>query len=69
LPDEEHITVAQASRLCGLSRRQLTRLLQHGEIKGVKPARDWLVRLSAVMEYLGKERRPGPKPKKGSRKR
>ena len=69
MPNEEPITVAQASRLSGLSRRQLTRLLRRGEIEGVKPARDWLVRLSAVMEYLRRERKRGPKPKKGSKER
>jgi excisionase family DNA binding protein len=65
LPDEDYITVAKASRLAGLSRRQLTRLLSEGKIRGLKPARDWLVHLSAVMEYVKQERKPGPK--KGSK--
>ena len=64
MPDEEYITVAEASRRTGLSQRQLTRLLRDGTIRGSKPARDWLVRLSAVREYLKKDRRPGPKPRK-----
>jgi len=64
MPDEEYITVAQASHLSGLSRRHLTRLLQNGTIEGLKPARDWLVKPSAVREYLRQERKPGPRPKR-----
>ena len=65
MPNEEYVSVDEAARQSGLSRRQLTRLLQNGVVEGRKPARDWLVRLSAVMEYLKLERKPGPKP--GSR--
>jgi excisionase family DNA binding protein len=63
LPDEEYVTVAEASRISGLSKRQLTRLLRSGTIAGIKPARDWMVRPSAVMAYLREERKPGPKPR------
>jgi excisionase family DNA binding protein len=61
LPNEEYITVAQASRLSGLSRRQIQWLLKNSVISGVKPGHDWLLRPSAVMEYLKKERKPGRK--------
>jgi excisionase family DNA binding protein len=63
LPNEEYITVAEASRLSGLSRRQIQWLLKKGDIEGTKPGRDWLVRPSAVMAYLRQERRPGRKRK------
>jgi excisionase family DNA binding protein len=63
LPDEEYITVAQASRLSGLSTRQIQSLLKRGVISGIKPGHDWLVKPSAVMEYLRQERRPGRKPR------
>ena len=62
MPDEEYITVAQAARRFGLSTRQISRLLQTGTIPGIKPGHDWLVKPSAVMEYLRQERRPGRKP-------
>jgi excisionase family DNA binding protein len=62
LPDDEYITVAQASRLSGLSTRQIQSLLKRGVIPGIKPGHDWLVKPSAVMEYLRQERRPGRKP-------
>jgi excisionase family DNA binding protein len=64
LPDEEYITVAEASRITGLSTGHLARLLRRGEIEGVKPARDWLVRRAAVMDYVKQERKPGPKGKR-----
>jgi len=59
LPDEEYITVAAAARQSGLSERWLRQLLQDGAIPGTKPGHDWLVKLSAVMEYRRQGRRPG----------
>jgi excisionase family DNA binding protein len=59
LPDEEYITVAQASKLSGLSTSQIARLLRDGQIEGIKPGHDWLVKPSAVMAYLRQERKPG----------
>lgn len=59
MPDDDYITVAQASRLSGLSSRQLQWLLKQGAIDGIKPGHDWLVRPSAVMTYLRQRRRPG----------
>jgi excisionase family DNA binding protein len=65
MPDEEYITIAEASRISGFSTGHLARLLRNGDLEGIKPARDWLVRRSVVMAYLRKERKPGPK---GTRK-
>jgi excisionase family DNA binding protein len=59
LPDEEYITVAQASKLSGLSTRQIASLLKRGVIPGIKPGHDWLVKPSAVMGYLRLKRAPG----------
>jgi len=61
LPDEEYITVAQASRLSGLSVSQIAKLLRQGTIPGIKPGHDWLVKPSTVMDYLKRDRKPGPK--------
>jgi excisionase family DNA binding protein len=63
LPDEEYITVRQASQLSGLSTRHIAWLLREGRIPGIKPGHDWLVKPSAVMEYLKLERKPGRKRK------
>ena len=68
MPDEEYITVAQASRMSGLSRRQIQWLLKQSIIHGVKPGHDWLLRPSAVMEYLKRERKPGRKRKDRSQR-
>jgi excisionase family DNA binding protein len=57
--------VAQAARQFGISARQLSRLLHDGIIPGIKPGHDWLVKPSAVMEYLQQQRRPGRKPRTG----
>ena len=66
MPDEEYITVAEASKRAGLSMRHLARLLRDGTIEGIKPGHDWLVKPSAVMEYLRQERKPGRKRTTGS---
>ena len=63
MPDEEYITVAQASRRFGLSTGHISRLLKEGKIQGIRPGHDWLVKSSAVVEYLREGRRPGRKPK------
>jgi excisionase family DNA binding protein len=64
MPDEEYITVPEASKLSGLSARQIRGLLQNGTIPGIKPGRDWMVMPSVVMDYLRQERKPGRRPKK-----
>jgi excisionase family DNA binding protein len=61
MPDEGYITVAQAAQLSGLTMRHISRLLRDGTIPGIKPGHDWLVKPSALMEYLRQERRPGRK--------
>ena len=67
MPDEEYITVTQAARAFGLSASHLSRLLRDRKIQGMKPGHDWLVKPSAVMEYLQVERRPGRKSEKRDR--
>ncbi len=49
MPDEEYITVAQASRRFGLSTGHISRLLKESKIQGIRPGHDWLVKPSAVM--------------------
>ena len=63
MANEEYITVAQASELSGLSRRQIQWLLKNGVIVGIKPGHDWLLKAPAVMEYVKQDRKPGPKPR------
>jgi len=55
------ISVTEASQISGLTTSYIRRLLRQGIIEGVKISRNWLTTEEAIREYLGKERRPGPK--------
>ncbi len=57
------ISVAEASRISGLSASFIRRLLQNGVMEGVKVGRNWLTTREAIREYLATERRRGPKPR------
>ena len=63
MSDEEYITVAQASRQSGLSPSHIAHLLHEGKLPGIRPGHDWLLKPSAVTEYLRLERKPGKKRK------
>jgi excisionase family DNA binding protein len=56
------ISVTEASSRSGLSPAWVRRLVQRGEIEGVKVGRNWLVSEAALRDYLQQDRRPGPKP-------
>jgi excisionase family DNA binding protein len=55
------ISVTEAHQRTGLSVAWIRRLLQRGEIDGVKVGRNWLTTEQAVRDYLEQDRRPGPK--------
>lgn len=57
------ISVADASKISGLTPGYIRRLLRNGQIQGVKIGRDWRTTEEAVREYTKQERRPGPKGK------
>ena len=57
------ISLAQAAELSGLSQGHLRLLVSRGVIWGTKIGRNWVTTETAVRAYLGKDRRPGPKPK------
>ena len=60
---EGYVTVAEAAAKSGYSVRHLQNLLKQGVIPGLKPARDWLVKLEDVLEYKKHAPKPGPKPR------
>ena len=60
----ELITLRQAARLSGLSPNHLRLLVGRGDIWGMKIDRYWLTTEKVVREYLARDRRPGPKPRK-----
>ena len=63
---DELISLADAAELSGLSHAHLRLLVREGEVWGKKLGRDWFTTLQAVREYLARDHRPGPKPKKHS---
>ena len=61
---DELISLRQAARLSGLSPNHLRLLVGRGDIWGMKIDRYWLTTEKVVREYLARDRRPGPKPRK-----
>ena len=58
------IPLREAAELSGLSAGHLRLLASRGDIWGVKLGRNWVTTSQAVEQYLARDRRPGPKPKK-----
>ena len=61
---DELIPLREAAELSGLSAGHLRLLVSRGDIWGVKLGRNWVTTAQAVEEYLARDRRPGPKPKR-----
>jgi len=61
---EELITLEEAAELSGLSSPHLRLLVRRGVIWGKRLGHNWFTTAQAVREYLARDRRPGPKPKK-----
>jgi len=63
---DELIPLNKAAELSGLSQGHLSLLIREDKLWGVKIGRNWVTTEKAVRKYLARDRRPGPKPKKGS---
>jgi len=61
---DELITLQRAAELSGLSASHLALLVRRGDIWGVKLGHNWLTTSQAVEQYLTRDHKPGPKPKK-----
>ena len=61
---DELVSLSEAAELTGLSHSHLRLLARRGEIWAKWLGRGWITTEKAVNEYLSKERKPGPKPKK-----
>ena len=61
---DELISLREAAELSGLSAGHLRLLIRRGDIWGVKLGRNWVTTAQAIEEYLARDRRPGPRPKK-----
>ncbi len=60
---DEYVTVAEAAKRTGYSRRQIEHLLKTGQVRGTKPGRDWFVHLPSLVEHQ-RTVRPGRKPRR-----
>jgi len=61
---EDLISLKKAAERSGLSSGYLRLLVRTGELWGTKLGRNWVTTAQAVSEYVARDRRPGPKPKK-----
>ena len=57
----ELIPLKRAAEISGLSYSHWRYLARRGEIWAKKLGRDWFTTEQAVLEYLSRDRRPGPK--------
>jgi hypothetical protein len=64
LSSDELIPLRKAAEISGLTPGHLRLLVRTGDIWGKKLGRDWFTTPQAVREYLARDRRPGPKPRK-----
>lgn len=62
----ELITLKEAAERSGLSYSHIRYLARTGKLDARKLGRDWFTTEQAVKEYVARDRRPGPKPRKGS---
>ena len=60
MPEEQWITVIQAAEQSGYAVSTIQWLLRTGKIKGIKPGRDWLTTLGAVLEFKQQAKRGRP---------
>ena len=59
------IPLSKAAEISGLTQEHLTYLIRKGDLWGNKMGSHiWFTTEMAVREYLARDRRPGPKPKK-----
>lgn len=61
---DELISLREAVELSGLSASYLRLLVSQRKIWGMKLGRNWVTTAQAVDEFLSRDRRRGPKPKK-----
>jgi len=61
---KELITFGEAARLSGFTDRHLRKLASEKQLWAVKLGRNWFTTAQAVKDYLAKNIKRGPKPKK-----
>ena len=63
---DELISLTEAAAISGLSPSHLRLLVSSDEMWGMKIGRNWVTTNKAVLEYLARDRKPGPKPSNNS---
>jgi hypothetical protein len=58
---EDLITLQEAATQSGLSSSHLRLLVRRGDLWGRKLGRNWFTTREAVIAYLARDRKPGPK--------
>lgn len=61
MPNDEHLTLKQASEISGYSTGHLRHLLITGKLGGGKFGHIWFTTVEALKEYEATNPRPGPK--------
>jgi hypothetical protein len=60
---DELIPISEAAKISGLSQSHLALLARTDKIWAKKFGRDWWTTKAAVLEYIARDIKPGPKPK------
>ena len=60
---DELISLQEAAKLSGLSQPHLALMIRKGVLWGKKIGRNWITTQNAINDYLGTNRKPGPKSK------
>jgi hypothetical protein len=64
---DELIPLRKAAEISGLTQEHIAYLIRKGELWGDKMGSPiWFTTEKAVREYLARDRKPGPKPRKGA---
>jgi excisionase family DNA binding protein len=62
----DYVSSKEAARLLGVHHKSISRMAREGLIRGIKPARDWLIERASIEEYIAAregQKKRGPKPK------
>ncbi len=67
-PLKDYISTKDASERFGIGQEYLAYLASHNIINGIKVARNWLLYVPALEQYVKNRPKRGPKPRNRSRK-
>lgn len=66
---EGYVSAAEAARIIGCVDSRVRQLLRAKKLVGERVGRDWLVEKKSAEEYAASERKRGPKPAGGAKKK